>query len=149
MFSQTILVGRLGKDPESREVGNTTVTNFSVATDYSFKNREGEWTKETEWHNITVWAAQAKACAQYLKKGSLVQVIGRIKTEKYEKNGETKYAVKIVADRVNFLDTKKTGPDYGNEGFDESRTAAGVAKERAASRPVAATTLIDDSDIPF
>jgi|SRR6267142_1184947 len=138
MFSQTILVGRLGKDPESREVGSTNVTNFTVATDYSYKGRDGDYVKKTEWHQIKVWGPQAKACAQYLKKGSLVQVIGRIETETYEKEGEKKYAVKIVADRVNFLDSKGKNTEEVEP-----------AKASVASRPVTISDPITDEDLPF
>jgi single-strand DNA-binding protein len=142
MFSQTILIGRLGKDPEGREVGSTQVANLNIATDYSFKNRDGEWTKKTEWTQVKIWGAQAKSVTQYLKKGSLVAVVGRPETETYEKNGETKYVTKVVADRVIFLDSKSaSSPDYGNEG-----AAVAVAK---ASRPVTKADPISDEDVPF
>lgn len=137
MFAQTIVIGRLGKDPESREVGSTTVANFSVASDYAYKNREGEWSKKTEWSNVKVWGAQAKSATQYLKKGSLVAIIGRPETESWEdkNSGEKKYKSIVVADRVIFLDSKGTASD------DEAPARAAVAAP--------ATTPISDDDIPF
>lgn len=140
MFSQTVLIGRLGKDPEAREVGSTTVTSFSVATDYRYKNRDGEFVTKTEWHNIKVWAASAKACAQYLKKGSLVQVVGRIETESWEdkSSGEKKYKTTIVADTVNFLDSKSSS----------GQDTETPAKSKSA-RPVTKADPISDEDLPF
>jgi single-strand DNA-binding protein len=140
MFAQVTLIGRLGKDPESRTAGSTEVTTFTVATDYSYKNRDGEWTKKTEWSNVKVWGAQAKSVAQYLKKGSLVAVVGRPETESWDdrESGEKKYKSLVVADRVIFLDSKPSG---------EKEEPAEKKAKRSA--PVAKTTPISDDDIPF
>src|SRR5208283_3232859 len=75
-----ILVGRLGRDPETRYTsGGQAVANFSVATDESYKDKNGERQKRTEWHKIVVWGKQAEIAQQYLKKASLIFIEGRIR----------------------------------------------------------------------
>lgn len=118
-----ILVGNLGRDPESREVGDSTVCNFSIATTRAYKKKDGEKVEETEWHRIAVWGPQAKACQQYLTKGRQVYVEGRLQTRKYEdKEGVTKYATDIVAETVQFLGGKggdKADPD-GQDSWEDN-----------------------------
>jgi single-strand DNA-binding protein len=100
-----IVVGRLGGDPELKYTGsNRAVCNMSIATDeYAGKDKE----RRTEWHKVTVWAEQAEACAKYLKKGSLVFVQGRNQTRSWDdKDGNKRYSTDVVADRVQFLDSK-------------------------------------------
>lgn len=112
-----IVVGRLGQDPELKQTGTgKSVCNMSIATDeYAGKGQE----KRTEWHKVTVWAEQAEACAKYLKKGSLVFVQGRNQTRSYEKNGEKRYATEVVADRVQFLDSKPKTVEAHEPGSDD------------------------------
>ncbi len=82
--NKVILVGRLGRDPETRYTGGgQAVANFSVATDETYKDRNGERQKRTEWHRITVWGKQAEIAQQYLKKGSLVFIEGRIQSREW------------------------------------------------------------------
>ncbi len=79
MVNRAILVGRLGRDPEMRHTtSGTPVVNFSVATDESWKDQNGERQRRTEWHNIVVWSKLAEICNQYLTKGRLVYIEGRI-----------------------------------------------------------------------
>ena len=83
--NKAILVGRLGKDPETRFTGSgQAVCNFSLATDSSFKDRSGERQKRTEWHRIVVWGKLAEICQQYLKKGMQVYIEGRIQSREWE-----------------------------------------------------------------
>src|SRR3984957_4392002 len=90
--NKVILVGRLGRDPETRYTGSgSAVANFSIATDETFKDRNGERQKRTEWHKIVVWGKQAEIAQQYLKKGPLVFVEGRIQSRQGDdKNDGTK-----------------------------------------------------------
>ena len=81
--NKVILVGRLGRDPETRYTGGgQAVCNFSMATDESFKSKSGERQKRTEWHKIVVWGKQAEIAQQYLKKGSQIFLEGRIQIAK-------------------------------------------------------------------
>lgn len=106
MVNKVTLIGRLGKDPEVKEVSNgKKVAKMSVATD-----RYGA--DKPDWHNVIAWDKLAENCQAFLTKGSRVYIEGRINYRKYEKDGETKYSTDIVAYTVNFLDPKKqTLPD--------------------------------------
>lgn len=103
MLNQIVVVGRLGKAPEMRYTADgSAVTNFSVATDHGFGEK-----RETTWHNVVCFGKTAEAVAQYVDKGSVVGVVGRQSHRKYEKDGSTRYFAEIVADRVQFIDTKR------------------------------------------
>ncbi len=101
------LIGRLGKDPEGKFTPTgKQVTHFSVAVSERWKNRDGENKEYTEWVNVEAWGRLGEVCNQYLRKGSLVYVEGRLKTDKYEDQGETKYFTKVVAQMAQFLDSR-------------------------------------------
>jgi len=101
-MNKAILIGRLGKDPESRFTQtNTQVVNFSIATSKKVKGDE-----QTEWHNIVTFAKTAEIAEKYLKKGALVCIEGSIQTSKYEKDGQTRYSTQIVCDRLEMLGPK-------------------------------------------
>src|SRR5512145_1181565 len=102
------LIGRLGKDPDSKYTPTgKKVAHFSVAVSQRWKTG-GESKEYTEWVNIEAWGRLGEVCQEYLKKGSLVYLEGRLKTEKYEDKGETKYFTKVVAVSLQFLDKKPT-----------------------------------------
>jgi single-strand DNA-binding protein len=102
------LIGRLGKDPESRSTPTgKKVAHFSLAVSQRWKSAEGENKENTEWVNAEAWGRLGEVCQQYLHKGSLVFLEGRLKTDKYEdKGGETKYYTKVVALSMQMLDRK-------------------------------------------
>jgi single-strand DNA-binding protein len=101
------LIGRLGKDPESKFTPTgKKVAHFSVAVSNHWKSRDGEAKESTEWINVEAWDRLGEVCQEYLKKGSLVYIEGRLKTDKYEEKGETRYFTKVVAQMVQFLDSK-------------------------------------------
>lgn len=102
MLNECMLIGHLGKDPESRSTaGGKMVVNFTLATSAGKD-------KPADWHNIVVWEKQAETCAQYLSKGMLVCVKGRIIYRSWDdKNGQKKYITEIVANQVVFLSPKK------------------------------------------
>ena len=102
------LIGRLGKDPESKYTPTgKKVAHFSLAVSQRWKTG-GETREYTEWVNIEAWGRLGEVCQEYLKKGSLVYLEGRLKTDKYEdKEGETKYYTKVVALSLQFLDKKE------------------------------------------
>jgi len=101
------LIGRLGKDPENRFTPTgKNVTHFSLAVSNRWKGRDGDWKDATEWVNIEGWGRLGEICQQYLHKGSLIFLEGRLKTDKYESQGETKYFSKVVINAMQMLDKK-------------------------------------------
>ena len=100
------LIGYLGKDPESKFTSTgKKVSHFSLAITQRWKTG-GEMKEYTEWVNVEAWGRLGEVCQEYLKKGSLVYLEGRLKTEKYEDKGENKYYTKVVALLLQFLDKK-------------------------------------------
>ncbi|MHB8779666.1 MAG: single-stranded DNA-binding protein [Anaerolineales bacterium] len=101
------LIGRLGKDPEGKFTPTgKKVAHFSLAVSNRWKDKSGETKESTEWVNIEAWGRLGEVCQEYLKKGSLIYLEGRLKTDKYEDKGETKYFTKIVAQSLEFLDKR-------------------------------------------
>lgn len=110
------LIGRLGKDPESKFTPTgKKVTHFSLAVSNRWKDKNGETKEATEWVNIEAWGRLGEVCQEYLKKGSLIFVEGRLKTDKYEANGETKYFTKVVTQLVQFLSDNRASSDQGEQ----------------------------------
>lgn len=100
-------MGRLGKDPESKFTPTgKKVAHFSVAISNRWKSKEGDAKEYTEWVNVEAWGRLGEVCQEYLKKGSLIYIEGRLKTDKYEDKGETKYYTKVVALSMQMLDRK-------------------------------------------
>ncbi len=101
------LIGRLGKDPEGKFTPTgKKVANFSVAISNHWKTKEGEAKEYTEWVNVEAWGRLGEICQEYLKKGSLVFIEGRLKTDRYEEKGESRYFTKVVALSMQMLDRK-------------------------------------------
>jgi single-strand DNA-binding protein len=101
------LIGRLGKDPETKFTPTgKKVTQFRLAISNRWKDKNGETKESTEWVNIEAWERLGEVCQEYLKKGSLIFIEGRLKTDKYEDKGETKYFTKVVAQSLEFLDKR-------------------------------------------
>ena len=156
--NKVILVGRLGRDPETRYTGGgQAVANFTMATDESYKDKSGERQKRTEWHRIVVWGKQAEIAHQYLKKGSLIFLEGRIQSREWQdKEGQKRTAFEIVARDFRFLGSKgegaaaAAGAGAGFSGGTQSRPAdpdmegGPMLEEPSASGPE-----ISDEDIPF
>jgi len=107
--NKAIIVGNLGADPESREAGNSTVCNFRVATNESYKDSTGTLVDKTEWHSVVAWGKLAEICGTYLKKGSQVYVEGSLQTRSYEKDGVTKYTTEIKAREMTILSGSDSG----------------------------------------
>lgn len=103
--NKVILLGRLGKDPESRTLENgTMVTTFSVATSETWKDKNtGEKKENTTWHNVVAWRRVGEIAAKYLKKGGQVYLEGKLTTRSYEKDGGTKYVTEVNADNLVLL----------------------------------------------
>lgn len=102
------LIGNLGRDPETKFTPTgKKVCHFSIAVSNRWKDKSGEMKENTEWVNIEAWGRLGEVCQEYLKKGSLIFLEGRLKTDKYDSNGETKYFTKVVAQTLQFLDRKE------------------------------------------
>ncbi|MBI3161438.1 MAG: single-stranded DNA-binding protein [Anaerolineales bacterium] len=102
------LIGNLGRDPETKFTPTgKKVCHFSIAVSSRWKDKSGEMKESTEWANIEAWGRLGEVCQEYLKKGSLIFLEGRLKTDKYDSNGETKYFTKIVAQTLQFLDRRE------------------------------------------
>lgn len=109
--NKVILVGRLGKDPEVRNLENgTAVANFTMATSETYRDKTTNEKKEiTEWHNIVLWRGLAEISQRYLHKGDMVYIEGKLRTRSWEKEGVTRYTTEIVADNMTMLSTKGSG----------------------------------------
>jgi len=103
--NKAILIGNLGRDPELRYTASgTAVANFTLATNESWNNKQGEREERTEWHRIVAWGRTGELCAQYLSKGRTVYVEGRIQTREWEdREGQKRRTTEIVAQNVQFL----------------------------------------------
>lgn len=106
MLNRVVLIGRLTRDPELRYTPNgVAVTTFSLAVDRDRKNAQGE--KETDFINIVTWRQLAELCANYLSKGKLAAVDGRLQIRSYEgQDGQRRTIAEVVADNVRFLSPK-------------------------------------------
>jgi single-strand DNA-binding protein len=103
-------IGNLGKDPEMRFMPDgKAVTNFSIAISERYKDKSGESKEVTEWVNIAFFGKLAEIAGEYLKKGSKVYIEGKMKTEKYSKDGVDRYTTKIIGDKMEMLSGKTEG----------------------------------------
>ncbi len=104
-MNRAILIGRLGRDPEFRYTPKgTPVTMFSLATDQSYRSKDGEIVSQTDWHRVVAWRKLAEICGQYLKKGSLVCVEGSLKTRTYhDGKGVERHVTEVVAETMRML----------------------------------------------
>jgi single-strand DNA-binding protein len=138
MINKAILVGRLGADPEVRYTPDgAMVTNFRIATDEQWKDKNGEKVQKTEWHKIVVFGKLAEICGKYLVKGKLVYLEGRIQTRAWDdKEGVKRYTTEIVASTMQMLDSKG------------QRSADASPGEPLHSQSAADAPLPED-DVPF
>ena len=142
-LNRVFLIGRLTKDPESRQTTNgTPVTNFSIAINRRYKNSNGEWKDETTFVGIVAWQKLAELCKQYLTKGRAVLVEGKLQTHSWEtEDGQKRSLLEVRADRIEFLDRES-----------RSEPARGAAAEPEAPSPAPAAADGDakiDDDLPF
>jgi single-strand DNA-binding protein len=141
MVNKVIVVGRLGRDPELRYTqGGQAVANFTVATNESWTNKDGERQERTEWHRIVAWGKQAEFCGNYLTKGRQVYVEGRLQTREWEdREGDKRRTTEIVAQTIQALGGARRGEEGGSSDSD------------APDGPPAATSQPGggEDDIPF
>jgi single-strand DNA-binding protein len=154
MINRVILVGRLTRDPELRYTqSGVAVARFTVAVNRNYVNQQGE--READFINVVTWRGLAENCAQYLKKGSLVGVDGRLQTGKYEnQEGRMVYTTEVVADDVRFLEPKNRteSPSASGFGTGGSYGGGGGYGRKPMDDPFADDGKpidISDDDLPF
>ncbi len=140
--NKVILIGNLGRDPETRyTTGGDAITNLNIATSEQWKDKSGEKQEKTEWHRVVLFGRQAEIAGEYLKKGRSVYIEGRLQTRKYtDKDGVEKYSTEIVGDRMQLLGSREGsgGADADFGGESSSRPSGGAARVRAVRGPVVA-----------
>ena len=153
-LNKVMLIGRLGRDPELRYLDNNVgVARFSIATSESYKDNQGQRVEKTEWHNIVVWRKLAEIAGNYLKKGSLVYIEGKLRTRSWDdKSGEKKYATEVVADDFRMLE-RKGESDSGGTPVSTSQTTSNQSQQEE-KKPVTQANSSNDSgsfddDLPF
>ncbi len=139
MLNKCMIIGNLGADPEMRYTANgSAVTEFRVAVNRTFTDTSGERKQETEWFRVITWNRLAETCAQYLTKGRLVYVEGRLQTRSWEdQQGQKRYTTELIAQEVKFLGGGRDGG--GGSGFSSPGFATGPDNEGD----------IDPDDLPF
>lgn len=130
--NKVVLICTVGKDPEVRQTqSGSAICNLSAATSRKYKDAQGEYQEETEWHRISLFGRMAELAGQYLSKGSSVYIEGRLRTRKYtDKEGIERYQTEIVGESMQFLSGGKKEPNV---------RSTNVRK----ARPV------QDEDVPF
>ena len=152
--NKVILVGRLGRDPETRYMPNgDAITNFSLATDEQWRDRNGERQTRTEWHNVSLYGKLGEIANQYLRKGSQVFIEGKIQSRKYtDKDGIERMAYNIIGNEMKMLGNRNDGSDSGNNNAAPSTSNPPPAAPcRQPPQHESTTAPIDDidDDIPF
>lgn len=150
MVNKATLVGRLGKDPETRYTqSGKNVCNFSIATDEQWKNETGEKQQKTSWHRLVVWGKLGEICQQYLKKGGLVYVEGPIQYREWEdKDGNKRNTTEINVREMRMLGNKpREEAPVSDE--DAPRGYSGPGENATQSINETVSTAITDEDIPF
>ncbi len=134
-LNKVTLIGRLGKDPEMKYIpSGVAVTKFSLATNRYTKPQDAgtQGQEETDWHNVVAWDKLADTCNQYLHKGSLVYIEGRLQTRSWEQDGQKRYMTEIIAGTMIMLDPKES--DATGNGY---------------SRREPVSVAAEDDDLPF
>ena len=153
--NKVILLGNVGKDPESRSTPNgTMVATFGLATSDRFQDQAGNWQDRTEWHNLVAFKRTAEIIRDYVKKGSKLYVEGSLRTSNWDdkQSGQKRYKTEIIVSDLSLL----SGRDEGSSGGGYSRPAGGSSSSAnfdqrppAGQDDIAQSAEISDDDIPF
>ena len=152
--NKVILVGNVGKDPETRYLeGGTAVCSFSLATSETYRNRDGERVTNTEWHNIVLWRGLAEIAEKYVRKGSQLYIEGRIRTRSWDdRDGNKRYTTEVVGDNMQML-----GRRSDETGIQEDQGAASTTQTPSQPNETSAGNDFKDvspgpdesDDLPF
>jgi single-strand DNA-binding protein len=139
--NKVILVGNVGKDPETRYLDDSTaISKFPMATSETYKNRSGERVSTTEWHNIVLWRGLAQVAEKYVKKGTQLYIEGRIKTRSYDdSDGNKKYITEIVGDQMQLLGRRPEDGDDDQGGQSAAAGSSGSGTSSGSARQTAST----------
>ncbi len=149
--NKVIIVGNLGQDPETRYMpSGSAVTNFTVATNESWKDKQtGEQKERTEWHRVSMFNRLAEVAAEYLRKGSQVYIEGKLRTRKWQgKDGNDRYTTEIIADEMQMLGGRGGG-GFGGGGGDSGGNQGGGGQGGGGNAPPQPGPDDFDDDIPF
>ena len=158
MKNKVTLIGYVGKDPEVKQAGSSTVAKFTLATSEKFKDKDGNKQEKTQWHNLECWGKLAETVGKFVKKGSKIDVEGKIEYDEYtNKEGIKVKTTKINVRDIVFLDGKPAGTNGTtiSEGAPANTTATNGASKKNATAPAKQTPAPvtagteDDSDLPF
>ena len=156
--NKVILVGNLGRDPETRYMPDGgAITNISIATTSTWKDKSGEKQEATEWHRVAFFGKLAEIAGEYLKKGSQVYVEGKLRTRKWQdKDGQDKYTTEVIADAMQMLGSRQGmggdggGGEYARSSGGGAPPPAGTSAKPAGQAKGGAAKFDDmDDDIPF
>lgn len=142
-INKVILIGRLGKDPETKYMSNgEAVTNATLATSETWKGKDGEKQEKTEWHNLTFYRRLAEIAGEYLKKGAMIYVEGKLSTRKWQdKDGKDRYTTEIIVGEMQMLSGKTEGAPAQSK---PAQPASNVTPMRKSG-----FDNFEDPDIPF
>ena len=166
MVNKVTLIGRLGSDPEVRRLENgVAVAKLNVATNDNYKDKTtGEWVEQTEWHSVVAWRYLAERAEQYLKKGRLVYIEGKLTTRKWQdQEGKDRYNTEVVASTLRMLDKREDGGGGYRSNFPTAENApppprtessnptpdTTVANTTSATGAANETTEVAEDDLPF
>jgi single-strand DNA-binding protein len=143
--NKVILVGRVGKEPEVRNLENgASVANFSLATSETYKDKTtGEKKEITDWHNIVLWRGLAEITQKYVHKGDMLYIEGKMRTRSWEKDGITRYTTEVIGDNMTMLTPKGGGGSSGSSEYSQERSMA--ESSSIPSPPMHSST----DDLPF
>lgn len=146
--NKVILLGRIGRDPETRYAseGGTPICHLAVATSRRYKDRDGNRGEETEWHNVVLFGKTAEIAQQYLQKGSEVYIEGRLRTRSYEKDGVKRYSTEIIGESMQLGARPADGSAKPAQKSAATTTASQYA---AASGRAAPASQVPDEEVPF
>lgn len=150
MVNKVILLGRLGADPELRYTQNRmAVCTLKLATSEKRKSAEGTWTDHTEWHNVVTFGKTAENCNNYLKKGRMIYVDGKIQTRKYQdSDGKDKYWTEILANAVQFINNGGKSEEGSSASYSSGSTPNTTYSNDVVGS-IGEPVSFDDDDIPF
>ncbi len=150
MINKVILIGNLGRDPEVRHLeSGAAVAKFSVATNENYKDKNGDWQKVTEWHDVVCWRGLAERAEQYLKKGSMVYVEGKLTHRKWQdKEGNDRYTTEVLANTWRSLE-KREASAYQASSNMPTQEPVTTTTPKTTTAPAADAPASDDDDLPF
>ncbi|MCL4109226.1 UNVERIFIED_CONTAM: hypothetical protein GTU68_062994 [Idotea baltica] len=156
MINKVTLIGNLGRDPEIRHFENgSSVGKFSVATNENYRDKNGEWQTQTEWHDVVVWRNLAERAEKSLKKGSMVYIEGKLTHRKYQdKDGKDRYITEVVANTFRLLDRREGGTGFGStlpgaEDAPQGSTYEIKSQSNTSSEEVSVSNDDVEDDLPF